>query len=489
MSLRHQVPTASEILCGIFNECIQAGIYPECLKRAAIKPLHKKESKLDIGNYRPISLLSNINKIFEKIIHTSLTDFINKHNIIFDNQFGFRKGHNTNHALIALTELVRKSLDNNQFAAGIFIDFKKAFDTVDHKILLHKLNHYGIRGKAHKLLTSYLSNRSHCTQINNTFSKFIRQDHGVPQGSVLGPLFFIIYINDLNKAVMSSSTIHFADDTSLICSEKSLKKLNKMVNRDLSLLVHWLRANKICLNTSKTEILLFKRKNKFINKTLNFRLSGQKMKLSRSTKYLGVIIDEHLAWDDHFQSLTTKLSRAVGIISKIRHYLNYRALISVYYALFDSHINYCLQPLGHIKVGILDKIEKLQNKVIRIIHFKGPRDNVKPLYVNCRILPIPRQIKLKNCLFAYDFLKGNLPKYFKDFLSPLGHNHQIRTRAAGNVLNIKMTNTVTYGSYNIPNLITKDWNNIHPHIPPFHQVSKSTFKKHLHAYILTEFST
>ena len=126
-------PTASEILCGIFNECIQAGIYPECLKRAAIRPLHKKESKLEVGNYRPISLLSNINKIFEKIIQDRLTDFINKHNIIFDNQFGFRKGHNTNHALIALTELVRKSLDNNQFAAGIFIDLKKAFDTSNTK--------------------------------------------------------------------------------------------------------------------------------------------------------------------------------------------------------------------------------------------------------------------------------------------------------------------------------------------------------------------
>ena len=482
-------PTASVILCEIFNECVQAGIYPECLKKAAIKPLHKKESKLDIGNYRPISLLSNINKIFEKILHNRLTEFFNFHNVIFDNQFGFREKHSTNHALIALTELVRKALDNNQFSAGIFIDLKKAFDTVDHNILLQKLNHYGIRGKTLDMLTSYLSNRSHCTQINNTFSNFVKQNHGVPQGSVLGPLFFIIYINDLNGAIKNSTTIHFADDTSLICSEKSLKKLNKMVNRDLSVLVQWLRSNKICLNTSKTEIILFRKKNKNINKTLNFRLSGQRMKLSKSTKYLGVIIDEHLDWNIQLNNLTDKLARAVGVISKLRHYLSYKALLSVYYALFDSHLNYCLQSLGHIKVSDMNKLESLQNKVVRIIHFKGPRDSVKSLFTNSRILPIPKQIKLKNCLFAYDFLKNKQPNYFNNFLSPLGQNHQIRTRAAGNVLNIQMTKTVTYGSYNIPNLISKDWNSIHPHVPSIHNVSKPTFKKHLHAYILTEFAT
>ena len=166
-------PEASNILTDIFNECLQSGSYPDCLKKASIKPLHKKSSKLDIGNYRPISLLSNINKLFEKLLHYRLSEFFNQHDVLFKNQFGFRERHNTNHAIIALTELVREALDNKKFAAGIFIDLKKAFDTVEHSILLHKLHHYGIRGKPFDLIKSYLTNRSHSTLIQNHIDQAI----------------------------------------------------------------------------------------------------------------------------------------------------------------------------------------------------------------------------------------------------------------------------------------------------------------------------
>ena len=200
--------------------------------------------------------------------------YFEDNNILTINQFGFRKGHSTNHAVIALTELVRKALDTGQFAAGVFIDLKKAFDTVEHDILIHKLEHYGIRGPTLSVIRSYLTDRSQCVEIRNTFSKYIPIKHGVPQGSVLGPLLFIIYINDLHRSLENSTAIHFADDTSLVCCNKSIKKLNRNVNRDLALLVHWLRANKISLNTSKTELILFRSTRKTLTKKLNFRLSG-----------------------------------------------------------------------------------------------------------------------------------------------------------------------------------------------------------------------
>eukprot|EP00111_Clytia_hemisphaerica_P012116 TCONS_00035592-protein len=164
-------PTASTVLAHIFNFSIHEGVYPDCLKRATVKPLHKKDSKLDVGNYRPISLLSNINKIFEKLLHFRLSRFFEDNNIFSSKQFGFRKGHSTNHAVVALTELVRKALDSGQIAAGVFIDLKKAFDTVDHDILLSKLEHYGIRGPALNILKSYLSGREQCVEIRNTSSK------------------------------------------------------------------------------------------------------------------------------------------------------------------------------------------------------------------------------------------------------------------------------------------------------------------------------
>ena len=175
-------PNASVILANIFNECLQSGTYPDCLKKASIKPLHKKASKLDVSNYRPISLLSNINKLYEKLIHSRLSEFFNQHNTIFKNQFGFRERHNTSHAIIALTELVRAALDNKEFATGIFIDLKKAFDTVEHSILLHKLHHYGVRGKPYELISSYLSNRSHTTLIQTLLQTLPTKNMLSPKG-------------------------------------------------------------------------------------------------------------------------------------------------------------------------------------------------------------------------------------------------------------------------------------------------------------------
>ena len=289
-------PTISELFSQITNECFVDGIFPDCMKDAYIVPIHKKESKLEPGNYRPISLLSNLSKIFEKLLHSRLYSFLEKHQCLYQNQFGFRQGHSTKYALISLTENIRKALDKGQFAAGIFIDLQKAFDTVEHSILLRKLDHYGIRGVANNLFKSYLSNRHHTAIINNVCSDKILIKHGVPQGSVLGPLLFLIYINDLHFAIKHSQTLHFADDTSLLCCNNSLKQLNQNVNEDLKLLCIWLRTNKISLNTKKTElIILFRSKQKKINKHLNFRLSGQKLTPSKQVQYLGVTLDEHLS--------------------------------------------------------------------------------------------------------------------------------------------------------------------------------------------------
>ena len=219
-------PDLSIILSKLFNESLTEGNFPDCLKTAKITPVYKKDSLIDIKNYRPISLLSNISKIFEKIIHDRLYNFLENHKILFENQFGFRKKHNTTHACMALTESIRNALDKGEFAAGIFVDLQKAFDTVEHKILIQKLNFYGIRGTANKLFESYLSNRTQFVQIRNSVSEVAEIKHGVPQGSVLGPLLFILYINDLHLAIKHSKTFHFADDTCLIYSNKSLKHLN-----------------------------------------------------------------------------------------------------------------------------------------------------------------------------------------------------------------------------------------------------------------------
>ena len=220
--------------------------------------------------------------------------FLEKHKCIYDLQFGFRSGHSTNHALLDLTEAIRKAIDDNTYAVGVFIDLQKAFDTVDHEILLKKLFHYGIRGTANSWFASYLSNRKQFVVINGHESSMKFMNYGVPQGSVLGPLLFLIYINDLHNAIKYSTTRHFADDTCLLISNTSLKQLKKHLNLDLKFLTAWLKANKISLNASKTEILIFKHPNKPINYDPKISLDGKRIYPSKYVKYLGILIDANL---------------------------------------------------------------------------------------------------------------------------------------------------------------------------------------------------
>ena len=213
----------------IINLSFATGVYPDILKIAKVIPIFKnKGDLLVVVNYRPISLLSNINKIFEKLVYSRLYSFLNLHNCIYELQFGFRAKHSTDHALISLTEMIREALDSGCFAGGIFIDLQKAFDTVDHHILLDKLNYYGIRGLANKWFKSYLSNRQQFVSINGYNSNTMLMKYGVPQGSVLGPLLFLIYINDLHKATKVSKIHHFADDTNLLVVGKTLKKFKRI---------------------------------------------------------------------------------------------------------------------------------------------------------------------------------------------------------------------------------------------------------------------
>ena len=333
----------SKPLSEIINLSFESGIFPSMLKCSKIIPIYKKGENTSINSYRPISLLSNISKIIEKLIHSRTYSFLNKYKCIYDLQFGFRNRHSTNHALIQITEKIRKAEDDNNFACGVFVDLQKAFDTVNHNILLQKLKYYGIRGTPLAWFTSFLQQRTQTVSINGDLSEKLTVTHGVPQGSVLGPLLFLLYINDLHLAIQHSVIHHFADDTNMLLVGKSLKKIKKYINHDMSLLCHWLKANKLSLNTSKTEIILFRSQHKQINKKLNFRLSGQKIKLSKSVKYLGLILDEYLTWESHINFLKAKLSRSVGMLAKIRHYVPQETLKTIFFAIFNSHISYGAQ--------------------------------------------------------------------------------------------------------------------------------------------------
>ena len=458
------------------------------MKIAKVIPIFKnKGDQLLVCNYRPISLLSNINKIFEKLVYSRLYSFSNLHYCIYDLQFGFREKHSTNHALFSLTEMIRGALDDGNFACGIFIDLQKAFDTVDHHILLKKLEYYGIRGLANNWFRSYLTNRQQFVSINGFDSAKKCMKYGVPQGSVLGPLLFLIYINDLNKAIKFSKTHHFADDTNLLFVGKSMKKVQKFVNIDLKLLCNWLKANRISLNASKTELIIFRDPRKKSNHDLKIKINGKKLVPSKFVKYLGVLIDCHLNWHTHAIELRTKLSRAVGMLSKIRHYVNLETLRSIYYGIFSSLLMYGSQIWGQHNV-VIKKLQSLQNKALRIMNFSHRRTSALPIYKKMKILKLSDNIALQNFMYAHDSINGNLPNSLCGKLSFVGTVHNTRSESFFQLDRIR-TRTITYGSNSIHSKSIDVWNFINKlnHREKLHEKSRMVSKEFVKEFLIDRY--
>ena len=450
----------------ICNSSFSSGCFPSILKISKIIPIHKKESKLDVSNYRPISLLSNINKIIEKLMFQRLYSFLENNNSLYKLQFGFRKKHSTNHALLSMLQEIKESIDKNGIAIGIFVDFQKAFDTVNHEILLRKLEHYGIRGITNDWFKSYLSNRKQFVQINNTKSELSNIDHGVPQGSVLGPLLFLVYINDLHNAIHYSTTRHFADDTNLLYTP-SKKQRNRNITRhlnvDLKSLNHWLLANKISLNSTKTELIYFRNKGTNIlpNK---IKLNGVKLVHQSEIKYVGIVFDEFLTFKSQINNMNTKLKRANNLISISRHYIPKNLLSQIYYGQFFSHLNYGCQLWGQ-NPNQLEKTQILQNKAARKISFAHYQANSDPLLKNLRFLKVKDITKMNNIMFVHSTLNNKTPQHFRNFFKIKQNNHSHYTRNMAS-----STFSFPIGSIEIPEVrlessktqikyaCAKDWN-------------------------------
>ncbi|MBY0580283.1 MAG: reverse transcriptase family protein, partial [Rickettsiales bacterium] len=481
----------------ILNNSFCNGTFPDAFKLAQIIPIHKNGSTIDCTNYRPISLLSNVSKIFEKVMHNKLFNFLNQNQCLYKHQFGFRKRYSTAHALIKITESIRVALDSGNFACGVFVDFQKAFDTVDHEILLSKLNYYGVRGISLQWFKSYLSDRQQFVTLNGISSDIKKVSIGIPQGSILGPLLFIIYINDLNLSIKHSKTYHFADDTNLQLITNSLKKLNKYINQDMASLVQWLRANKISLNTKKTEIIVFKtRKTNFLKKNkknipkyLNFRISGQKLSLSSNITYLGVVLDEKLSFKTHISDLTLKLSRSIGMLAKVRHYVNFETLLSIYHSIFGSHLRYACQVWGQSKTVCLSRIVSLQNRAVRIIHFCPRYFSTDILYLTSKILRFYDLIQFLNCSFVWDQQHGVLSTIFHNYFNnrtACGHNLRSVTY---NNLTIPLKQTSKHGINSITYQCILSWNSLPNTLKSGPNLRfKNLFLKSLHHFYLNSYA-
>ena len=314
---------------------------------------------------------------------------------------------------------------------------QKAFDTVDHQILLAKLNHYGICGVSNDWFKSYLSNRNQYVSINGYEPSLAVINCGVPQGSVLGPLLFLLYINDLNQAIKFCKVYHFADDTNLLCHSNSIKKLNKLVNADLKHLVNWLNENKISLNVKKTEMVIYKSNQKKLEGDLKIKLRGKGLPPTESDKYLGVKIDANRTWQHHVNDLSIKLNRANTFLFKMRKYVSPKILRSIYFAIFDSYLPYCCLVWAQ-NLSTIQRIAILQKKAIRIIKFQPRNSHTSPLFKKNSSLKFQDKICLENILFVSKSLNNLSPSISNTWFSFSSDQHNYETSSSTQVNLMKL---------------------------------------------------
>lgn len=402
----------------LINKCFDTGRFPELLKIGMIKPLHKGGDKLEIINYRPISLISNVAKIIEKIIKCRLINFLNKYKLISDHQYGFREGKSTEDAIHYLTSYIYNNLDKKTPTLCVFIDLAKAFDTVCHRKLLEKLECYGIRGNTFNLIKSYLSDRKQHVNIDDTISSFRQVKYGVPQGTVLGPVLFTIYINSLLSFSTTGTILSFADDTAILYEADSWHNLKEKVEKDLKQIKHWFQYNKLTLNCEKTKYLPFTSYSNHLPNMGSLIIDSEtQIPEATSMKYLGIVIDRHLRWDLQIQNIIKKLRGLLPRFKYLKGILNETHLRTIYYALVQSQLSYGIVGWGGVSDIYLENLNVIQKWILKIIYGKCFTYSSDDLFLESKLLDV-RQLFCFNTIM--NIFKHKIP------VEHITHNYQTR---------------------------------------------------------------
>ena len=425
--LKNNVNKLSEILCHVLNICIAGGYFPNELKLGCITPIYKSGTKSEVKNYRPICSLSPFSKIFEKIIYNRMIEFIDQNNILSPNQFGFRKGLSTESAIIQFIDNVHKGLDKRHHTIAIFMDLSKAFDVLSHNILFNKLEHYGFRGKFLDLLMSFISNRKYFVSANGSTSDIKTVNIGVPQGSTLGPLLFLLYINDMCNSSSILNFTQFADDTTITHSGPNLEVLTNEIERELEKVLDWLLANKLIINLTKTHTMLFT--NKRVERKITIKANNTNLEQKAECKFLGVIVDENITWKSHINHISSKISKTLAILRLLKYTFPKQILKTLYMSLVQPYLNYCNVIWGAADKTTMEPLFILQKKAIRLVNRVHYLEHTKPLFESMKILSIYQLYELNCILFIYKCLNSNKYPSFKNKMTRNSQYHNYNTRS------------------------------------------------------------
>ena len=405
----------------IINRSFDTGIVPSGMKIAKVIPIFKANDKCLLKNYRPVSLLPAFSKLLEKIMYDKVISFLNSNNILYKHQYGFRAKHSTIHPIIHLLNQCAEATNKNttEYTLAVLCDLSKAFDVINHKILLHKLRSYGIRGIVNKWFENYLCDRSQFVELENNISARRNVSCGVPQGSILGPLLYLIYVNDIYNAC-NSKILSFADDTTLLVSDSNLNNLYLNANKYVNDLYVWFCANQLSLNANKTKYILIRPKQSHCNlEGLNLMINGDLLQRvgdgchESSTTFLGIYLDEFLTWKYHIKHVKNKISRALFAIKQVKHVLPYDILRTLYLALIHPHISYGILAWGSANASTLHPIKILQKRAIRYIHNSAYNSHTGPMFKTSKIMKIDDLYEYQAALFMFDYTKHILPDSFE----------------------------------------------------------------------------
>ena len=435
--LKMAAPIIAPSMTYIMNLSISTGIFPDIWKTAKVVPIHKSDSKQDRGNYRPISILAVLSKIIERHVHDSLYSFLTKFNLLHIAQSGFRKLFSCETALVYLTTKWAKAIDKNLMNGIVLLDLRKAFDLVNHRELIKKLELYQCTPSTMSWFKSYLTDRNQQTIFKGKLSNPLPVTCGVPQGSILGHLLFILFINDLPLNIENGDIDMYADDSTLSVTAKTTSELNTKSNEDMSKITQWCKNNKMVPNVKKTKSMLIttrqKREHMHDNdKTLNVYLNGEKLECVEKDKLLGVTVSHDLSWNNHIYRVTKILNSKLALLRKIKQYLTLEARQLFYNAHVLPHLDYCSTVWGSCpQVSELLKVQKRAARLLLDIKESEARQNCSVnMFKTLNWQTIRERIEFRKVMMVYKSQNGLAPKYITElFGTKVADVHKQNTRS------------------------------------------------------------
>lgn len=441
--LKNNARCLTPIVTKLINTSLDQAIIPTLLKTSIIRPVYKSGEKADVSNYRPIAILSVIDKILEEVVATRLRSFLEKYRIINENQYGFQRGKNINQLLGNFSNLINEYISKNMHVLVIFIDFSKAFDTLSHKRLIEMLERNGIRGNMAKWFKNYLEYRNYYVKVNNIKSNQISNNWGVPQGSKIGPILYIIYTNDMLRCLKESTTYAYADDTAIVVADNNITNAAKRIQKQLNIATKWCHDNGLVINATKTKVMHIKAPHlstsnidlKFHNtQCLHYNKNrdpnnndscSTTIEMVENYKYLGIYIDRHFKWKTHIEYLQKKLRTASYMLYHLSNCTSYSVLRQAYFSLAESYIRHGITAWGNVKYK--STLQKTQNSLLKILWNKyssstNRLENTSNLAKNLNILNVKN---IYHTTIIKEFENSNR------FLQPLNHQHNTRKKAQG----------------------------------------------------------